>query len=678
MAPPSRSRESPGRPARSSSATSLDRPLARTSSSVSLRFWVAVSLTNTVFGPSPTSCVSATAMVARLSNAARCSPNRLRRAASEVACEPLDSTPAMIVPAMHAPIAARYRRTWKEPPGWAETALSPPRQGPGTAGAGRRTNVPPGLGTRVLPALARMLLAGVRLGDGWCGTAHATRGALARMASPTGLELEKQRSPGPPAAPVGGRSGPRRGAPGVRLYRAAPGARPAPIPRTERLLAALLIVAATVVRGLALLRHRVNSDEPQHLHVAWSWTQGLLPYRDVFDNHSPLFSLLMSWPLRALGERPDIVLQMRLFMLPFALGSLVLAAIIARRLFGNRVALWSLVLLGAHTDFLLGSVEYRTDVAWACAWLGALAVLVGGRMSVRRAIAAGLLAGVAQPISMKPSLLVTAAGAAAVLTWFASSNDERPSPARAAALVAAAACGFVVVPSVVVAAFARLGALEPMIRCTVGYNVVPGLGLWGTAPLRPLGFLLGLPVLGALVIWVRRSEAEPGAAGRIALLLAATGFAHLAIETLWPLVVRGDMLPIWPVETILGAAVLTRFLPAAWGARPGVRARLSAAVLALAAIGELALTIRFGDLGHDCSRSQRRALAEILHLTRPGDLVMSVKGEAIFRRRPVYAAIETIAEERYRRGLLADDIAERLAATGTAVVMQYDSRPYPA
>ena len=36
-----------------------------------------------------------------------------------------------------------------------------------------------------------------------------------------------------------------------------------------------------------VLHHRVNTDEPQHLHVAWSVAQGLLPYRDVFDNHSP-------------------------------------------------------------------------------------------------------------------------------------------------------------------------------------------------------------------------------------------------------------------------------------------------------------------------------------------------------------------------------------------------------
>src|ERR1043165_5996322 len=59
-----------------------------------------------------------------------------------------------------------------------------------------------------------------------------------------------------------------------------------------------------------------NSDEPQHLHLVWAWANGLLPYRDVFDNHTPLFHILSVPLFRMLGERPDIVLPMRLAMVP--------------------------------------------------------------------------------------------------------------------------------------------------------------------------------------------------------------------------------------------------------------------------------------------------------------------------------------------------------------------------
>ena len=453
-------------------------------------------------------------------------------------------------------------------------------------------------------------------------------------------------------------------------------ASPNRVPFAERVAAILLLTAGLFVRFLALLRHRVNSDEPQHLHVAWGWTQGLLPYRDVFDNHSPLFSLAMSIPMRALGERPDIVVLMRFWMLPFALGALALVGIIARRVFGVRAALWSLALLSVIPDFLFSSVEYRTDVPWACAWLGAVAVLVTGRMSMRRAFMAGLLAGLALAISMKTTLLVAAAGAAAGATWFFVRSGERPPAVRAAALLSTAAAGFVVVPLATVGAFASLGVLKEMVQCTVGYNVLPGLGLWRSAPLRPLGLLAGVPLLLGLTAWIGRSSPRP-VASRRAFLLASTGLAHLAIGTVWPLVVRGDVLPLLPVEAAFLAAVLVGVRPFPDPASLDRRGLVAAGLRLVTVLAGLSASLWFGDLGRDRTGPQECLLAEMLHLTRPDDPVMDVKGGAIFRRRPIYTAIETIAEERYRRGLLVDDIPERLAATGTAVVMQDDVAPFP-
>src|SRR5882724_3994814 len=84
----------------------------------------------------------------------------------------------------------------------------------------------------------------------------------------------------------------------------------------ERRLAMALIVAAAFLRALYAFRYRVDTDEPQHLHVAWAWAHGLVQYRDVFDNHMPLFHLLTAPLVRALGERADIVPVMRLAMLP--------------------------------------------------------------------------------------------------------------------------------------------------------------------------------------------------------------------------------------------------------------------------------------------------------------------------------------------------------------------------
>ena len=65
-------------------------------------------------------------------------------------------------------------------------------------------------------------------------------------------------------------------------------------------IAACALLALRLVYAWTL---RVNSDEPQHLHVVWAWTKGLLPYRDVFDNHAPLFDFLNAPLLVLVGEK---------------------------------------------------------------------------------------------------------------------------------------------------------------------------------------------------------------------------------------------------------------------------------------------------------------------------------------------------------------------------------------
>ena len=51
----------------------------------------------------------------------------------------------------------------------------------------------------------------------------------------------------------------------------------------ERAGVGALIAAGIVLRVLCFLHYRFDSDEPQHLHVAWGWTRGLVQYRDLFD-----------------------------------------------------------------------------------------------------------------------------------------------------------------------------------------------------------------------------------------------------------------------------------------------------------------------------------------------------------------------------------------------------------
>src|SRR5882762_333097 len=66
-----------------------------------------------------------------------------------------------------------------------------------------------------------------------------------------------------------------------------------------------LAVGLFIVSRVVLAWHQtIGSDEPQHAHVAWAWVHGLVQYRDVFDNHTPLFHLVSAPLVALIGDGP--------------------------------------------------------------------------------------------------------------------------------------------------------------------------------------------------------------------------------------------------------------------------------------------------------------------------------------------------------------------------------------
>jgi hypothetical protein len=86
--------------------------------------------------------------------------------------------------------------------------------------------------------------------------------------------------------------------------------------RVELGIGVAILLVLLGLRWFYLNAQPWDSDEPQHLHVVWAWANGMLPYRDVFDNHSPLFQAISAPLFALLGERTDIVTAMRWTMVP--------------------------------------------------------------------------------------------------------------------------------------------------------------------------------------------------------------------------------------------------------------------------------------------------------------------------------------------------------------------------
>jgi hypothetical protein len=438
------------------------------------------------------------------------------------------------------------------------------------------------------------------------------------------------------------------------------------------LVALTLLGFGFLLRLPYLYRYRFNSDEAQHLHVVWGWTQGLLQYRDLFDNHTPLFHLLMAPVLVFVGERSDALVLMRFAMLPLYLLSLWLTYLLARRLFDARVALFAAALAGLHYEFFFKSIEFRTDNMWTAAWLAALAVAAGGPFSARRVFAAAAALGAALSIAQKTVLLAAALAAAALLVAALSAAVRSAfPPRRLAALAAAAATGFLLLPAVLAAFFAAEGAFGALVHDVIAHNLLPGLGDG-----RPAWRLLFLPLGAVAAAWVAAPRLRAAGNDRIRVLrvfvLLTVALYVLALEGLWPLVTGQDYLPAWPLAAIYVVAGFQR-----WEDRRNARGRrraLPATVLLAVLAAELGVIVLKGPLWHDRGRAQTALLADVLRLTDSGDEVMDAKGETVFRRRPFFWVLETITKARLRRGLLADTIPEAMVRTRCHVAVPDDAR----
>jgi hypothetical protein len=430
--------------------------------------------------------------------------------------------------------------------------------------------------------------------------------------------------------------------------------------RDPRLRPLWLALAMLLLLKLWFAWHlRVNTDEPQHLHVVWAWTQGLLPYRDVFDNHAPLFQWL-SAPLFAwIGERGDVLHWMRLAVIPWYGFGLWCTYRIGRALFSPVIGIWGMLLAAVYPDFFVLSVQYRTDDAWAPLWLATILVAIEGQPTPRRAAMVGWFAGAAATVSLKslPLLATLALAAIAVLVLQRMARHAMPW-AELGRTAGAALAGFALLPALIGAFFWFAGAWREMVYCVFVHNVVPGLGAhpewrWFLFPLSVP------PLLGIGYLLLRGSPFAELGAKRAFVFLAAM-FYLTALLSYWPLVTRQDRLPFVPFAAIYLAAALYTWRPTEglWPAR----------LLALFT-AELLMLLAYYQPWKDHTRSHIRMVSDILRLTDHGQFVMDAKGENLYRPRPFYYVLEGITLARMRLGLIDDDIPQRLVATGTAVVV---------
>jgi hypothetical protein len=446
----------------------------------------------------------------------------------------------------------------------------------------------------------------------------------------------------------------------------------APVPSRlsslEWLFIGLALVVLVLLRIHTIVSHQWNTDEPQHLHVVWGWTVGQLQYRDIFDNHTPLFHMLSAPLLKWLGERADIVLIMRRAMIPIFALSLWFVYRLAAATFDRRTGWYAMLLAGFLPVYFFRMGEYRTDVLWTTVWLGALSVALNGELRPRRTFAAALLLGAAFSVSMKSTLLVLCLGVSGAITW---QLAGRPVSRQLGQHIAAFVSGLLIVPGIIVGYFASQGALQPLYHCVIQHNTLPGQNLGATI----LRNLFSQPTLWLIpvVFCVRAmlpSVRRDGPRGwRRLFLFLVTGTFYSLLRGFWPVVTTQDYLPWLPLLPIFVVAGL------AWAAhwlqtRKGIAVPW-ALLPALLVVGEAVWILKEEPLGKRADR-RKEIFESIFRLTSPDEYVLDLKGETIFRPRPIYMALESLTRAQISNGTLEDNTIPRLIETRTAVVNYSD------
>jgi hypothetical protein len=430
--------------------------------------------------------------------------------------------------------------------------------------------------------------------------------------------------------------------------------------------AALLLVALILLRVITIMHYRFGGDEPQHLHVVWGWARGFVQYRDLADNHMPLFHILFAPVYKLIGDCVTILYWMRIAVQPLYMVAFWCTYRIGSLLFSRRVGVWAAILVGFSFDYALYTVEFRTDNLWATLWLLCLVVLLNGTLTVRRALISGFLMGLCFGVSMKTSLLLMSTLIGGLLTLVLIGVKQLGiSWGRIFRALIAFCVSALLVPAAIAGAFALYG-IWPQFRYWVfDNNIVPGVRnhpVWWV-----IIFLVGFPliILGARRIVTATPEGV--VAARRSFVFVTAGFYITALVSFWPFLSRQDYLPFYPLAFVIGTgAVLPvwdrwikhRDIAKIWRVVP---------MPALFGVCQLLVILVVPPLWQDRTKWESDLLRDTLKLTEPGDFVFDRKGETVFRQRCFYPVVETFTEERFRRGLMADDAIQRCIDTRSCV-----------
>jgi 4-amino-4-deoxy-L-arabinose transferase-like glycosyltransferase len=211
----------------------------------------------------------------------------------------------------------------------------------------------------------------------------------------------------------------------------------------------LAAIVALLCARIPLIAVRVfDNDELEHAHAAWSAFQGLLPYRDFFEHHTPWYYFALSPFFRwfSVADSFDAARHFLIFgrVLSLALTALsvVLISLLGRLGGSRRLGLFAGLFLVGQPALMQKTLEIRPDVLALPFFIAALWFLLRGLRApedppawqLRRFLAGGLCLGAAVMCTQK-MLFVLPGALVALAIWSLRGRRTRSLAVRVSAVL---------------------------------------------------------------------------------------------------------------------------------------------------------------------------------------------------------------------------------------------------
>jgi hypothetical protein len=177
--------------------------------------------------------------------------------------------------------------------------------------------------------------------------------------------------------------------------------------RMRRIFIGCMVAAAAACFAVFLFTYPPDHDEVEHASAAWHVSQGLLPFNDFFQHHSPMLWICLAPLYRIPAVSAHPVESVRLISALLSLGILALLIRMAKTVWKDAATAWPVVILFLGNFLNLQLFNLRPDLPADLCILSAFLVLLCRRRAADFALA-GLLLGFALSLSIKylPFLLL--------------------------------------------------------------------------------------------------------------------------------------------------------------------------------------------------------------------------------------------------------------------------------